>query len=297
MQAAGRWVVVVIVGIGLVTGARVTLAGAVQAGVTQPPPAPARTPPFPAQMRAPDDPAVVERGKAIYDISCRSCHGVDLRGGDMGGPNLLRSATMLNDDKGELLAPILKGSRASRGMPTFDLPDSDVTAVAVYIHSVLARGAAQGGPPPGPAQALNILVGDAAAGQAYFGTKCASCHSASGDLRGLATRVPDAAQLQNLWVGGGIADRRLDPTAPPSRRDVMVTVRPSAGPAVQGRLERIDDFTVTLLLGDGTRRTFLRRQDVPRVEMQDPLAGHLSLLETYTDRDIHNVTAYLVTLK
>jgi cytochrome c oxidase cbb3-type subunit 3 len=248
-------------------------------------------------MRKLDDPALVERGRVLYNISCRSCHGVDLRGGDMGGPNLLRSALMLNDVSGELLVPILKGDRASRGMPPIDLADADANAVAAYIHSVLARGAAQGAPPVTDAKPLNIVVGDAAAGETYFNEKCGRCHSPSGDLRGIAARVPDPAQLQNLWVGGGISERRLDPDNPPKRSDVLVTVRQASGSDVVGRLERIDDFSVTVLLDDGTRRTIRRQGDVPRVDVNDPLAGHLSLLAVHTDRDIHNVTAYLVTLK
>ena len=77
----------------------------------------------------------------------------------------------------------------------------------------------------------------------------------------------------------------------------MVTVTPASGPTVEGRLDRIDDFSVTLVLADGTRRTFRRSGDIPRVEITDPLAAHKAMLQTYTDRDMHNVTAYLVTLK
>jgi len=146
MQATSRWVAATLmVTLALVAGGRSVAEGAPQAAGQSP--APPRIPPFPAQMRTPDDPAVVERGRTIYGISCRSCHGVDLRGGDMGGPNLLRSAVMLNDINGERLAPVLKGSRAGSGMPQIDLADADARAVAVYIHSVLARGAAQGAPP------------------------------------------------------------------------------------------------------------------------------------------------------
>ena len=56
---------------------------------------------FPAQQRPPGDPVLITRGKAIYEISCRACHGADLRGGDIGGPNLLRSEVVLKDDIGE----------------------------------------------------------------------------------------------------------------------------------------------------------------------------------------------------
>src|SRR4029077_20652881 len=86
------------------------ISGAAQTPV----PAPSQGPPpprFPAQMRPPEDPELVARGKRVYDISCRACHGADLRGGDMGGPNLLRSQAALNDQRGELLLPILQGAR------------------------------------------------------------------------------------------------------------------------------------------------------------------------------------------
>jgi len=251
---------------------------------------------FPAQQRPPDDPAVVERGRQIYTVSCRSCHGVDLRGGDMGGPNLLRSDVMLNDQNGELLTPILNGSRASRGMDAISLPEADVTALAAYIRSILAKGRPQGAPPSGAVVELNILVGDAAAGQAAFAAKCASCHSPAGDLAGIGRRYTDATRLQNLWVGGGSSGPNSSEESR-KRRDVTVVVTDVSGQKTTGRLERIDDFNVTLIFDDGSRRTFRRVGDVPKVEINDPLAAHKSLLLTYTDPEIHNITAYLVTLK
>lgn len=266
--------------------------------VTQAPaPAPAQGPPrprFPAQLRAPDDPQVVARGKRVYDISCRACHGADLRGGDMGGPNLLRSDVMLNDVRGENLRPLLQGGRGR--MPAVPLDDDDSVAVAVYVHSVLAQGRAQGAPPAAPAAPLDILVGRAADGQLYFTEMCGRCHSVTGDLQGIASRVPDPVELQNRWVAGG-RQEPLDRTAPPSRRDVTAVVTPLTGRPIEGRLERIDDFAVTLVLADGAIRTFRRVGAVPRVEIRDPLVAHKQLLQTYSDRDIHNVTAFLVTLK
>ena len=288
MQAAVRWAITSLAALSLVAAARVSVEG--QAGGRGAPPGPR----FPAHLRPPDDPAVVERGKQVYSVACRSCHGPDLRGGDMGGPNLLRSAVMLNDVKGELLLPILQGSRAGAGMPAVELSESDATAVAIYVHSVLATAKAQGAPPPGAVPALNVLVGDAAAGATYFSEMCGSCHSATGDLQGIGTRVADPAQLQNLWVAGG---RSNDPDTASGRRDVMATITPASGPRVEGRVDRIDDFIVSIVLADGTRRTFRRVDDSPKVEVRDPLAAHRKLLETYTDRDMHNVTAYLVTLK
>jgi len=291
VQAAVRWGITSLVALTLVAAARVGVEG--QAGGRGAPPGPR----FPAQLRAPDDPAVVERGKQVYSVACRSCHGPDLRGGDMGGPNLLRSAVMLNDVNGELLLPIVKGSRANSGMPAIALSEADATAVAVYVHSVLATARAQGAPPPGDVPALNVLVGDAAAGKLYFDAKCASCHSPTGDLQGIGARVPDAVQLQNLWVAGGRGDRNSESDESPGRRQVTATITPATGGRVEGRLERIDDFTISVMLSDGTRRTFRRADDSPKIEINDPLAAHRKLLETYTDRDMHNVTAFLVTLK
>ena len=288
-----------VVGLGLaamLVAAATSLAVPVAAqapGPTTGPPQPR----FPAQLRPPGDPERVARGKRVYEISCRACHGADLRGGDMGGPNLLRSDVMLNDDQGERLLPILQGARPR--MPPVDLPPDDVTAVATYVHSVLAQGRAQGAPPAAPPVPVDIVVGDAAEGQQYFAARCSACHSATGDLQGIAARVPGPVELQNLWVAGGRQEPR-DPNGPLTRRDVMVVVSPPTGApgvSIEGRLERIDDFSVSLVTVDGLRRTIRRNGDVPKIEIRDPLATHKQLLLAYTDRDIHNVTAYLVTLK
>jgi cytochrome c oxidase cbb3-type subunit 3 len=161
---------------------------------------------------------------------------------------------------------------------------------------VLAQGRAQGAPPLGAALPLNILVGDASEGRAFFGAKCSSCHSPSGDLQGIASRIADPTQLQNLWVAGETQEPR-DPFRPVTDHDVIVIVTPPAGAPIEGRLEHVDDFSVSLLQRDGRRRSFRRAGEVPKVDIRDPLAGHKQLLQTYTDADIHNVTAYLVTLK
>jgi cytochrome c oxidase cbb3-type subunit 3 len=263
---------------------------------------------FPKTQRAPDDPAVVERGSTLYGINCRLCHGADLRGGDMGGINLLRSQLVLGDQNGEAILPVVHGGRNTPGMPPMPpipLPDDDVRAIATYIHSVMARSPGQGGPPPGPPVVLNIVVGDAAAGQRYFAANCASCHSATGDLQGLATRYPEPMQLQNTWVGGrgqagGRGGRGAGGDAPAAARapkPTTVTVTTPAGERVEGRLDRIDDFIVILTPADGVQRSFRRSGAVPQVQVNDPLAGHKALLTKYTDKDIHDVTAYLVTLK
>jgi cytochrome c oxidase cbb3-type subunit III len=251
---------------------------------------------FPAQQRPPGDPALIARGATLYGIHCRACHGVDLRGGDIGGPNLLRSQLALNDQEGELIGPVITGGRQNPGMPVMPplpLSPDDIKAVAAHIHSVQATMRGQGSPPEGTEKMPDILVGDAAAGQAYFQANCSTCHSTSGDLQGLGSRVADAVQLQNLWVGGGTGGRG----GGNERRQVTVVVTQPNGQKIEGRLNRIDDFLILLTTADGVQKSIARSGDVPKVEVRDPMAAHRQLLSKYTDRDIHNVTAYLVTLK
>jgi cytochrome c oxidase cbb3-type subunit 3 len=257
---------------------------------------------FPAQQRPSGDPAMIARGNGLYGANCRLCHGADLRGGDQGGPNLLRSAVVLADQSGELIGPVILNGRSNPGlppMPKFSLPADDVRAIAEYLHSVAATMQGQGGPPRGTPAVLNVLVGDAAAGQAYFSKNCSGCHSATGDLAGIGARNTNPMQLQNAWLGGqaGGGGRGGNGGGGAAANPVMVTVTPPSGPKVEGRLGRIDDFLVIVNLEDGSSRSFRRNGDVPKVELRDPRDAHRKLLPTYTDKDIHDVTAYLVTLK
>jgi cytochrome c oxidase cbb3-type subunit III len=256
----------------------------------------------PGQQRAPGDPAQIARGKTLYGISCTGCHGVDLRGGDLGGPNLLRSQLALSDREGELIVPIIQGSRKDSGMPAIEMSPADGAAVAAFVRSVLETIGRQGTPPSVGLPPPSVLVGDAAAGQAYFAAKCAGCHSATGDLQGIASRVSDPKMLQNTWVAGGGrggrgGGRGAVASGPPSARTVTVAVTLPTGERTEGRLVRIDDFLVTVGLPEGTLRTFRRDGDQPKVEVHDPMQVHRELLAAYTDKDMHNVTAYLVTLK
>jgi cytochrome c oxidase cbb3-type subunit III len=254
---------------------------------------------FPAQQRPPGDPALIARGKTIYATTCSACHGVDLRGGQLGGPNLLRSQLALNDQDGELIVPVIQKGRPEKGMPPLPLNADDAKAVAIFIHSVLAAAGRQGSPPPGEVAPLNIVVGDAAAGQTYFTAKCSSCHSATGDLQGIATRVGDAKTLQNMWVsgGGGGGRGRGGGGGRGGGSAITATVTLPSGEKVQGPLVRYDDFIVILTDADGYVRSFRRDGDRPKVEIHDPLEGHRTLLSVYTEKDMHDVTAYLVTLK
>jgi cytochrome c oxidase cbb3-type subunit III len=234
------------------------------------------------------DPIQVERGKALYGVRCTFCHGADARGGE-GGPNLVRSGLVLNDIKGELIAPVLQNGRPEMGMPKFDFTSTQVSDIASFLHTFRAAGRdpARNAPP-------NVLVGDAKAGQVYFNAKCASCHSVTGDLKDLGSKVSDPKTLQQTWLMPGAGRGASVVTNVPPK---TVTVTVSAAQKFEGRLERIDDFTVTLVDAGGTSRTFIRNGSTPAVEVRDPLRPHKDLLPMYTDKDIHDVTAYLATIK
>lgn len=295
----------------------VTIAGAQAGSQTpqQPPPtAPApATPPagggrqgrgtavFLQQQRPPGDPAVIERGRTLYSVICSACHGVDARGGQLGGPNLLRSQLVLADEDGEAIIPVIQGGRPEKGMPPMpNINTADAKVLATFLHSLLAAAGRQGSPPPVDTPPPNVVVGDATAGQTFFAARCTTCHSATGDLQGIAARIPDAKTLQNLWVSGGVAAGRGGRGGRgrgSSAAALTVTVTTPSGEKAEGQLRRLDDFIVTLVQADGTERSFRREGDRPKVEVRDPLQGHRELLAVYTDKNMHDVTAYLVTLK
>jgi hypothetical protein len=176
-------------------------------------------------------------------------------------------------------------------MPKFTLSDDQIADIAAFVHSFRAAGydESRNRPP-------SILVGDARAGEAFFNARCASCHSVTGDLRGLASRTADERRLQQTWLMPGSGGGRG--SAPPvSVPPVMVTVTLPSNEKVEGTLDRVDDFSVSLTTADGTHRAFRTVGGTPSVEIRDPLQPHRDLLRVYTDADIHNVTAFLATLK
>ncbi len=249
----------------------------------------------PGQKRPPGDPVQIARGKTLYAINCQGCHGADLRGGDLGGPNLLRSQVALSDLHGELIVPIIHGARQKMGMPAIGINDADANAVAAYVRSVIETIQRQGAPPSEGQQAPSVLVGNASEGKAFFAAKCSGCHSATGDLSKIADRIPDPKQLQNAWVSGGSREEEDD--EPASAPAVTANVTLPSGENIAGKLVRIDDFLITLQLADGSQRTFRRNGAIPAVVLHDPLKAHRDLLSQYSNKDIHDVTAYLVTLK
>lgn len=236
-----------------------------------------------------EDQAAIERGRATFSTNCAFCHGADIRGGD-GGPSLLRSQLVLDDQKGELIGPVIRSGRPDRGMPAFAMTAEQIVDLAAFMHSFRVAGydASRDRPP-------SIVVGDAATGEKYFTETCGSCHSVTGDLQGIATRIADPRLLQQSWLmPGSVVGRGAPPPARP--RPPTATVTLPSGETIQGRLERVDDFAVSLKTSDGGRRSFRIANGV-KVSIADPLQPHRDLLRKFRDADIHNVTAYLSTIK
>jgi cytochrome c oxidase cbb3-type subunit 3 len=256
---------------------------------------------FTQYTRPPASPDVIVRGKALYETNCASCHAADLRGtADGKYPNLLRSGVALRDQKGELI-----GARVVKHASPITLIEADTTAIAEYIHSVHATMGGQGSPPGrNPTNVtLNVLVGDPKAGEATFNAVCGSCHSVTGNLKGIASKFSEPRALQNGWVsgttstfGGGRGGRGGGGGNVPA----LVTL--ADGSKLEGTLVREDDFLVVLLLPDGTRKSMARTNGVPKVEIKDPRAGHVDAIvklahEDMQNRMLHDITAYLWTIK
>ena len=240
-------------------------------------------------QRPPADSAVLERGKALYSVNCQFCHGADTRGGDS-GPSLLRSQLVQNDQNGEVIAPIVQDGRPPR-MPKFDFTPSQIADIAAFLHSFTINSR-----DPARIRPESIVTGDAAAGQAYFAAKCASCHSITGDLKGVAARFPDPRVLQQWWLMPGGAGLGGDAPAGTTLRPTTATITFRTGQTFEGRLVRIDEFTVVVMEPDGTTRSFRRDGESPNVDVHDALQPHKALLRVYSDKDIHDVTAYLMKL-
>ena len=234
-----------------------------------------------------EDPAAFERGAKAYTQYCAGCHGATGRG-SVGAPDLIRSILVLDDEKGILIAPVLKNGRPDEGMPKLGLTDQQVADLVAWLHVQTFMAGHR------TTYAFqDVLTGDAKKGEAYFNATCKGCHSPTADLKGIGSRY-DAFALQAKWLQprGGRGGR-----GGPEKSPITVTVTPSSGPAVSGVLDRVDDFSVSLHDARGEYHSFTRDGATPKVEIHDPLKPHLDLLAKLTDPDIHNVTAYLVTLK
>jgi mono/diheme cytochrome c family protein len=229
------------------------------------------------------------RGKTVYIAQCITCHGTRARGGERGA-DLVRSLVVLHDRYGNTIGPFL-----AKGHPdgkSITLAQGQILDLSHFLHQQVADTLRTG-----PYNhVLNILVGDPREGKAFFNGpgRCSQCHSTAGDLAHIGSKYdPPVLQLKVVFPQTAAFGRR---SASNSRKPVTVTVTTSSGDRVTGVLDRIDDFNVSLHDDSGQYRTFQRGPGV-KVEKHDPYAAHVALLDEYTDKDIHDVVAYLETFK
>ena len=242
---------------------------------------------------APPDHDAEKRGQSTFVATCGFCHGTSATGGAQ-GPNLVRSTLVLHDQgSAKELAPFLHAGRPEKGMPAFpNLPDAQVHDIAQFL-----LGRTQAAANRMNYKVQNIVTGDAKAGQGYFQAHCADCHSPTGDMAHVATKYePTALQGRFLYPGNSNPFGMGPPPDPRAEKHVTVTL--PTGETHSGVLAHIDDFSVALRETSGVYRSWVY-DDVHgiKVEVRDPLAQHVSLLHQYSDADMHNILAYLETLK
>ena len=244
------------------------------------------------------DTAAVERGMGEFGNYCASCHGVDARGGSgKADVDLVRSVLVLDDLGGKQIGEFLKAGHPAKNKTVFPFPDAQITDIAAFLHNNISVASERGA-----YKYLDVLVGNAKAGEAYFNGAggCKACHSIEGDLKGIGAKYdPPTLQLNIVTGGGGGGGGRggRGGRGGNSATAKTVTVTDQSGKAVKGTLVNISDFIVTLREPSGAIRSFYRDGDVPKVVVVDPLQAHLDLMRRYTDDDMHNLTAYLATMK
>ena len=245
------------------------------------------------------DPEAAARGRTVWAAECVTCHGKDARGTQK-GPNLLRSALVLRDRYGSEIGPFLKKGHAMQsGRASAGLTGDQVRDLANFVREQL-NDAFRGSPSFVPG---DVLTGDPKAGAEYFNGagKCSTCHSPTKDLAGIGRRYrPVDLQQRFLFPARGGGRGRgvlgLGRGAAPAAARVTATVTPPSGPAVTGELVSLDDFDVMVRDDHGAYHTFKRTPDL-KIVKNDPLAAHAALLDAISDKDIHDVVAYLETLK
>jgi len=232
--------------------------------------------------KAPQDPAAVERGQALFRSTCGFCHGEDATGAR--APDLVRSAILSHDDHGNLVGPVIRNGRPDKGMPSFaTLTDDQVSDIVAFLHHQ-AYAALHSGHVSGDYPVAKLLTGNAQAGKEFFygAGDCSHCHSVTGDLAGIASKLKPIDLQQRMIY----PSKKIPKTA-------IVTL--SNGTRYEGTVAHEDEFNIALVCKDGWYRSWPLSE--VRAQIHDPLAAHRELTDKYTDADMHNLFAYLETLK
>jgi cytochrome c oxidase cbb3-type subunit 3 len=244
-----------------------------------------------AASSAPKRPATLEQiqaGQALFAAQCSFCHGRDAGGGE-GGPDLIASVLVEQDVQGEKIGAVVRNGRLDKGMPAFsNVDEQQLAALVAFIHDRKAK-AKEGR--RRTVDVTDLQTGDAEAGMRYFNGPggCAKCHSPSGDLAGIAGRHQGLELLKRmLYRENGRASESTKPIP-------TATVTLPSGQTVAGKLAYRDEFTIGLIDPSGWYRSWPVAQ--VKFTVMNPLEAHIEQLGNYTDEDMHNVLAYLQTLR
>jgi len=230
----------------------------------------------------PEQEAAIERGKSQFKSSCGFCHGEDATGNR--APDLVRSSILSHDQDGNLLGPVIRNGRNDKGMPGFPtLKQTEVADIVAFLHD-RANQAAHSASVPSDYPVAKLLTGNVDEGKAYFtgAGGCTGCHSVTGDLARVASKYSPIDLQQHI----------VYPPGRP-RRTAIVTL--PDGSKFEGRIVQDDEFTIGIVAKDDWYRSWPRAS--VKVEVRDPLQAHRELTTKYTNADLHNLFAYLVTFK
>lgn len=220
-------------------------------------------------------------GQSKFVQDCGFCHGRDAGGGE-DGPDLTRSKLVAEDVSGDKIGPVVRNGRPQNGMPRFTVSDQELASLVAFIHTQKSIAESQKGGRRG-VDVSDLQTGNLEAGKRYFNGegKCSSCHSPSGDLAGIAKR----------FGGLKLEERLLYPRGAKSK--IAITL--PSGETIAGQLAYQDEFNVAVRDSSGWYRSF----PVSKVKFKvdAPAEAHADLLAKYTDDDIHNLMAYLQTLR
>jgi cytochrome c oxidase cbb3-type subunit 3 len=249
-----------------------------QSPASQPPPKTVTPQSYPREL--------VLVGQSRFADACALCHGRDAGGSDM-GPDLTRSALVAEDSHGDKIVPLIRAGRPDKGMPSFDGGDADIEAMVAFIHDQKTKGESVGGGRRS-VDVTDLQTGNAEAGQKYFSGAggCSKCHSPMGDLAGIGNRFRGLPLLQRM-----LYPQSSRPAPAPDRASVTL----SSGETVTGTLVSRDEFTIQIKDASGATRSW-PVSDV-KFSIDDPVSAHFDLLGKYSDDDMHNLYAYLQTLR
>jgi cytochrome c oxidase cbb3-type subunit 3 len=246
------------------------------------------------------DMASVDRGSKIYAAQCASCHGADARGGKLAktDSDLMRSDLVAMDHSGRELPGFLALGRPDKGMPKFELSHDDGVDLATWLHYQVTVTVARN-----DYKRPNLFSGDAKAGEAFFNGsvgKCSTCHSLTGDLKGIGQKTNnDAGNMQAAILGGAIGGGRGGRGGGGrgggggGGGNVTATVTLKSGEKFTGSPVMVGDFVVEIKLPTGENKTWIRNDGWPQVAEVNKMQAHIDLMKKYTDDDIHNLAAYL----